>query len=144
MQKCHGLDRYLLTVGYVPGTVLGSGDTVVNQPSQVLALVSVPPLTVTEWCWGHEKGHQRESRSQGPETERNMESSGTTMACLAGALGGREGQLQMRLDQKTGSWTRACDLGCQSCNHQNTATLTVSFPTQPDAFLKNFLFCIQV
>jgi len=98
VQKFHGLDRSLLTADYAPGTVLGSGNTVVNQPSRVLALVSVPLVTVAEWGWGHEKRHQRESRSQGPETERNMESSGTTMACLAGALGGREGQFQIRLD----------------------------------------------
>ena len=95
MQKFHGLDRSLLTADYAPGTVLGFGDAVMNQPCRVLALVSVPLVTVAE---GHEKGHQRESRGQGPETERNMESSGTTMACLAGALGGREGQFQMRLD----------------------------------------------
>jgi len=52
VQKFHGLDRSLLTADYAPGTVLGSGNTVVNQPSRVLALVSVPLVTVAEWGWG--------------------------------------------------------------------------------------------
>ena len=42
----HSLDRYFLSVDYVPGTVLGFGDTVVNQPSQVPALMSFPLMSV--------------------------------------------------------------------------------------------------
>lgn len=36
------LDRYLLSVDYISGTVLGFGDLVVKQPTKVPVLVELP------------------------------------------------------------------------------------------------------